>query len=60
MLAFNLIVLVYAGFQGLAICILAGMLDMGFAPGYSLASAVVMVIIGAVLTRAMYLKTYAR
>ena len=54
-----LIVLVWLGFQGLAICTLGGMLNMGFNPGDAMAVAVVIVTLGALITRAMYRKTYA-
>ena len=53
-----LIALVWLGFQGLAICVLGGMLNMGFNPGDSIAIAVVLVTTGALITRAMYRKTY--
>jgi flagellar motor component MotA len=53
-----LIALVWLGFQGLAICVLGGMLNMGFSPGDSVAIAVVLVTTGALITRAMYRKTY--
>ena len=53
-----LIALVWLGFQGLAICVLGGMLNMGFSPGDSIAVAVVLVTTGALVTRAMYRKTY--
>lgn len=53
-----LIVLVWLGFQGLAICTLGGMRDMGFSTGDAMAIAVVVVTIGAMVTRAMYRKTY--
>ena len=53
-----LIVLVWLGFQGLAICALVGMLDMGFNTGNAIAIAVVTVTIGAMITRAMYRKSY--
>ena len=52
-----LIVLVWLGFQGLAICTLGGMLNMGFNPSNAIAIAVVLVTIGAMVTRAMYRKT---
>ena len=55
-----LIALVWLGFQGLAICILGGMLNMGFNPGDAIAIAVVTVTIGAMITRAMYRKTYVK
>ena len=54
-----LIVLVWLGFQGLAICTLGYMRYMGFNPGDTIAVAVVVVTIGALITRAMYRKTYA-
>ena len=54
-----LIVLVWLGFQGLAICTLCGMLDMGFKGGDAVAIAVVVVTIGVMITRAMYRKSYA-
>jgi len=53
-----LLVLVWLGFKGLAICILGGMLNIGFNPGDAIAVAVVTVTIGAMITRAMYRKTY--
>ena len=53
-----LIVLVWLGFQGLAICILGGMLDMGFNTGDAMLIAIVVVTIGAMITRAMYRKPY--
>lgn len=53
-----LIALVWLGFQGLAICVIGGMLDMGFNPGDAILIAIVVVTIGAMITRAMYRKTY--
>ena len=53
-----LIVLVWLGFQGLAICALGGMLDMGFNTGNAISVAVVVVTMGAMITRSMYRKTY--
>lgn len=52
-----LIVLIWLGFQGLAICALGGMLDMGFGTGDAMAIAVVLVTAGAMVTRAIYRKT---
>ena len=52
------IVLVWLAFQGLAVCTLGGMLDIGFGPGQAIAIAVVVVTIGAMITRAMYRRTY--
>ena len=53
-----LIVLIWLGFQVLAISILYGMMDMGFPPGSAMAVAVVIVTTGAMITRGMYRKTY--
>ena len=53
-----LIVLVWLGFQGLAVCVIGGMLDMGFNAGDSILIAIVVVTIGAMITRAMYRKSY--
>lgn len=53
-----LIVLAWLGFQGMAICALCGIIDMGFNAGDAVAIAVVVVTIGAMITRAMYRKTY--
>ena len=53
-----LIVLVWLAFQGLAICTLAGMLNMGFGPGNTVAIAFAVVTIGAMTTRAMYRYPY--
>ena len=56
MMAF--IVIVWLGFQGLAICILGGLLSMGFNSGDAIAVAVDTVAIGSLISRAMYRKTY--
>ena len=51
-------VIVWLAFQGLAVSTLGGMLDMAFSPGDSIAIAVIIVTIGAIITRAMYRRTY--
>ena len=53
-----LIILVWLGFQGLAICTLGYILDMGLNPGNAIAIAVCVITTGALITRAMYRKTY--
>ena len=53
-----LFVSVWLAFQGLAICLLAGMLTMGFSPGNAVAIAFVVVTIGSMIARAMYRYTY--
>ncbi len=55
----TLIVWVWLGFQGLAICTLGYILDMGLNPGNAIAVAVCVITTGALITRAMYRKTYA-
>ena len=52
-----LIALVWMGFQGLAICTLAGMSEMGFSAAEALGAAVFVVAIGGLVTRAMSHKT---
>ena len=53
-----LIVLIWLGFQVLAISMLYGMMDLGFTAGSAMAIAVVIVTAGAMITRSMYRKTY--
>jgi len=52
------IALVWLAFQGLAVCTFCGMQTTGFTASIAIATAVVAVIIGAVIVRAMYRKTY--
>jgi len=51
------IVMIWLGFQGLAICILAGLVNMDFNSGGAITAAIVTVSVGATITRAMYLKS---
>ena len=57
MIAF--VIVIWLGFQALAVSIMCGVNQAGFTAGHSIALAIVTVVIGSWLTRIMYLKSIA-